>query len=337
MILWIPSATPARASPLSGWIEFLVMSRPEQLSLFEVPADASPARVPPEPPLLRPERSQPPEPIDGDEPTTATAFDGEAEPVALRDRLHERLDRLLGGDLAELVLTDNRTVLVSGRPADPEGWAVRLHWSFALAPAEVVAAVAAVVAGPRRGTARRRARQSVRNWISHFREATGPGPAPEAWAAVLDTRRREAATGGRTGHVHDLEEIRDEVNERYFGGRLPVDIAWSRAGRAQAARRTGRQRGRSTLKLGSWSEEDALVRIHPVLDHASVPRYVVASVVHHELLHAELGSKVRNGRRRHHTPEFRRREQEFAEHEEARRWIRDKLNELLKRRGKRSG
>jgi len=313
------------------------MSRPEQLSLFEVPAHAGPARVPPEPPLQLPTASRPPEPPAEDAPAPAATPDPEAEPVALRDRLHERLDRLLGGDLAELVLTDNRTVLVSGRPADPEGWAVRLHWSFALAPAAVVAAVAAVIAGPRRGTARRRARQSVRNWISHFREATGPGPAPAAWTAVLDTRRREAATGSRTGHVHDLEEIRDAVNERYFGGRLPVDIAWSRAGRAQAARRTGRQRGRSTLKLGSWSEEDALVRIHPVLDHASVPRYVVASVVHHELLHAELGTEVKNGRRRHHTPEFRRREKEFAEHDQARRWIREKLDELLKRRGKGPG
>ncbi len=301
------------------------MSRPEQLSLFEVPAEVGAA---PDLPATLPV-SELPEPT---EPGPASAAGSEPSPVTLRDRLRERLDRLLDGDLAELVLTDNRTVLVSGRPADPEGWAVRLHWSFALAPEEVVGAVAAVVAGPRRGTARRRARQSVRNWISHFREATGPGPAPEPWTAVLDTRRREAATGGRAGHVHDLEEIRDEVNERYFGGRLPVDIAWSRAGRPNAARRTGRHRGRSTLKLGSWSEEDGLVRIHPLLDHPSVPRYVVASVVHHELLHAELGTEVKNGRRRHHTPEFRRREQEFAEHEEARRWIREKLGELLKRR-----
>lgn len=314
------------------------MSRPEQLSLFEVPMDAGAAPEPPAalPAPLSPERAEAPAGIDsGVDPGTESGADPATDPLLLRDRLHERLDRHLSGDLTELVLTDNRTVLVSGRPAEPEGWAVRLHWSFALAPEEVVGSVAAVVAGPRRGTARRRARQAVRNWISHFREAAGPGPAPSAWSAVLDTHRREAATGGRIGHVHDLEEIRDEVNERYFGGRLPVDIAWSRAGRPNAARRTGRHRGRSTLKLGSWSEEDALVRIHPVLDHESVPRYVVASVVHHELLHAELGTEVKNGRRRHHTPEFRRREQEFAEHDQARRWIRDKLNELLKRRGKR--
>jgi hypothetical protein len=279
------------------------MRPPEQLPLFEVPA----------------------------------APDPRSEPERLRERLRERLDQGLDGKLAELVLTDNRTILVSGRPAEPEGWSVRLHWSFALAPEEVVRSVAAVVAGPRRGAARRRARQSVRNWISHFREATGPGPAPEQWQAVLDARRRDAATGSPAGHVHDLEAILHEVNREYFDGRLDVEVAWSRAGRSRAAGRRVRRRvrgrpRRSTIKLGSWSEEDRLVRIHPALDHPSVPRYVVASVVHHELLHAALGSEVRNGRRHHHTPEFRRREREFAEHERARRWIEEKLGELLKRR-----
>ncbi|MGD2113992.1 MAG: hypothetical protein PVG07_03000 [Acidobacteriota bacterium] len=294
------------------------MERPQQLSLFEVPAEREP------------------------EPGSGSRSEPRSEPTVLRARLHERLDRVLPDGLAELVLTDNRTVLVSGRPAEPEGWSVRLHWSFALAPEEVVRSLAAVLAGPRRGAARRRARQSVRNWISHFREATGPGPAPDHWEEVLDSRRREPATGSPAGHVHDLEAILDEVGREYFGGRPDVDIAWSRAGRSHSPRRSARRGGRagrrSTIKLGSWSEEDRLVRIHPALDHPSVPRYVVASVVHHELLHAELGSEVRSGRRHHHTPEFRRREREFAGHEEARRWIRERLGELLKRRGgRRSG
>lgn len=288
------------------------MRPPEQLPLFEVPTSREPER-----------------------PVDESAEDSDPNPLLMRLRLRDRLHGMLDGGLAELVLTDNRTVLVSGRPARPCGWNVRLHWSFALAPEEVVRAVAAVISGPRRGKVRRRARQSVRNWISHFREATGPGPAPPAWEGVLDAPRRDAATGSPAGHVHDLEAILGEVNREYFGGRLDVEVAWSRAGGGGARRARSRLRGRtrrSTIKLGSWSEEDRLVRIHPALDHPSVPRYVVASVIHHELLHAELGSEVRNGRRHHHTPEFRRREREFAEHDAARRWIDERLGELLKRR-----
>ncbi len=284
------------------------MRPPEQLPLFEVPTSREPER-----------------------PVDESVEDSDPNPLLMRLRLRDRLNGMLDGGLAELVLTDNRTVLVSGRPARPCGWNLRLHWSFALAPEEVIRAVAAVVSGPRRGKVRRRARQSVRNWISHFREATGPGPAPPAWKGVLDAPRRDAATGSPAGHVHDLEAILAEVNREYFGGRLDVEVAWSRAGGGGGRRFRGRAR-RSTIKLGSWSEEDLLVRIHPALDHPSVPRYVVASVVHHELLHAELGSEVKNGRRHHHTPEFRRREREFAEHEAARRWIDERLGELLKRR-----
>jgi hypothetical protein len=79
-------------------------------------------------------------------------------------------------------------------------------------------------------------------------------------------------------------------------------------------------------------ETDRLVRLHPVLDHASVPRYVVASVVHHEMLHAEMGVETRNGRRRVHPPEFRRREREFEEYERAKGWIEKNLGGLLRRR-----
>ena len=296
------------------------MPAPEQLSLFEVAAAGREAKSE----------------INSE---VHAEVNLERGPLAHRRRLHQRLDELLPDGLSRLILTDHRTVLVSGRPADHGGWIVRLHWCLALAPDDVVHAIAAVLAGPQRGRARREARKTLRTWMTHYRETAGPGPAPDDWHAVIDEHRRApGGAPGWAGHVHDLEAIRDEINDRYFGGRLNVDIAWSRAGKAgssgRARRATRSRRGRSTLKLGSWSEEDHLVRIHPVLDHPSVPHYVVASVIHHELLHAELGTEIRDGRRHHHTPEFRRREKEFAEHEEARRWIHERLGELLKRRGR---
>lgn len=272
---------------------------PEQLSLFEV-------ALPREGPL------------------------GETVVNGLRRRLDVHLESLGGATLGRLTLTDNRSTVLSSRPKERARFDVRLHWSFAEAPEPVLAAVARVVAGPRRGAALRRAREVVRGWIADHRQ-TGDDRPPEALAPVVAAQRRSPeAPRPPEGRVHDLEAIRDEVNRRYFGGRLEVAIAWSRNGRPRSRRR----RSRAVVKLGSWSPQDATVRIHPVLDHGSVPPVVVASIVHHELLHADLEPEVRNGRRRLHTPEFRRRERQFEGHQEARRWIDHHLDELIRRRSR---
>lgn len=284
---------------------------PEQLSLFEV--EVADGRSP-----FRP----------GPDPSRSAA--------ATLERVRERLAVHLadGGEaLGRLTLTDNRSTVLSSRPGDGGGLDVRLHWSFTEAPDAVLAAVARVLAGPRRGAAYRQARKVVRAWTAEHRGDRGHGGPPAELAPAVVPSPRPAAPPDRTrGRVHDLEAIRDEVNRRYFGGRLRVAIAWARNGRPRAGR--GRRR-RATLKLGSWSPQDRTVRIHPVLDHESVPRPVVVSVVHHEMLHADLEPvEVVGGRRRLHTPEFRRRERQLDEYEEARHWIDRNLDALVRRRAR---
>jgi hypothetical protein len=278
---------------------------PEQLSLFEAVLPAG-----------------------GPEPASGPGADAGREELLLRLEPHLR-DH--GVAIGRLVLTDNRSILLSSRRAAEGRQDVRLHWSFAAAPEAVLAAVARVLGGPRRGEALRRARAMVRLWVAEHRRDSGRGRPPGEVAAMTATRR-PAGGSPAPGRVHDLAAIRDEVNGRYFGGGLRVAIAWARPGRPQR----GRRRRRTILKLGSWSPEDRTVRIHPVLDHESVPRVVVASIVHHELLHAELEPEVRNGRRRLHTPEFRRRERSFEGHAEAERWIGRNLDELVRRRARSS-
>lgn len=287
---------------------------PVQLSLFEV------------------------EVADGRSPSRPEADPSRSAEGTLQ-RVRERLgDHLADGGeaLGRLILTDNRSTVLSSRPGEGGGLDVRLHWSFAEAPDAVLAAVARVVAGPRRGAAYRQARKVVRAWTAEHRGDRGHGgPPAELAPAVAPPPRPAAAPGQARGRVHDLDAIRDEVNHRHFGGRLEVVIAWARSGRPRAGR--GRRR-RATLKLGSWSPQDRTVRIHPVLDHESVPRLVVASVVHHEMLHADLEPvEVVGGRRRLHTPEFRRRERQFDGYEEARRWIDRNLDALVRRRARSGG
>jgi len=222
-----------------------------------------------------------------------------------------RLDEALGGALHSVVLTDNRSRIVSARSLSG-ALEVRIHRSFVGAPEATLDEVAKFLGGAR-GTARRRALAAIREHFDRHRGKSRP-------------RRRVLR---QEGHCFDLLEILDELNRRFFDGRLDLKITW---GRHSARRRRRRGQGIS-VRLGSYHDGERLVRIHPVLDHSSVPRHVVESVVYHEMLHAVLpASRDSGGRRRLHTPEFRRRERELPEHEQAERWITSNLERLAKRR-----
>ena len=89
------------------------------------------------------------------------------------------------------------------------------------------------------------------------------------------------------GEVHDLKASFDRLNERYFEGRIEADVTWSTA---------PSKRRRASIKMGSYCDEDRLIRIHPALDQCFVPRYFVDFVVYHEMLH-QVHETPRRGRR----------------------------------------
>jgi hypothetical protein len=122
------------------------------------------------------------------------------------------------------------------------------------------------------------------------------------------------------GDVHDLSAILADVSRRYFpGSATEVLITWGR-------RTKPRGDARRTIKLGSYSATERLVRIHPALDRPWVPRYFVASIVHHELLHHII--PVTPGGV--HPPELLRLEREFGHYERAREWEHRNVARLLK-------
>lgn len=128
------------------------------------------------------------------------------------------------------------------------------------------------------------------------------------------------------GRSCDLAALAEEVNRRWFGGELTAAITW---GRRRPRRRRRRVR-RVSLQLGSYHPEQDLVRIHPALDQPWVPRFVIESVVYHELLHAALPpTRGADGRRRVHTAEFKRRERLYPRLAEAQRWVRENLGKLV--------
>ncbi len=218
-----------------------------------------------------------------------------------------------------MTLTDNRTRIVSARPSRSGGLDVRIHRSFVDAPDTTLKAVVTFLFRRRRDATRRQALRTIRDHFERHHPAT-----------VVAAKPRRLVLRP-VGSCLDLRELRDAVNDRYFDGELEVQITWGRRHSASArkSRRTRRRRGCGfSIRLGSWDERHKVVRIHRCLDHPDVPRYVVESVVHHEMLHAAIPPVVVGGRRRVHTPEFRRRERLFERHEEANRWIEKNLEWL---------
>ena len=207
-------------------------------------------------------------------------------------------------------LTDNRSTIVSARPDRDGQLKVRIHRSFAGAPQETIAAVADFLRSRKRSPRRRRALAVIRD---HFR----------AHAPSEEPKRRRRIVLRPVGQAVDLRDLRDALNERFFDGQLEVHVTWGRA----PSRRRGR-RGFS-VRLGTYSDRDNVARIHRCLDRADVPRYVVEAVVYHEMLHAAIPAVVVNGRRRIHSPEFKRRERLYPHHEKAERWIERNVARLV--------
>ncbi len=57
-----------------------------------------------------------------------------------------------------------------------------------------------------------------------------------------------------------------------------------------------------------------------MLDKKIVPRYYIAFIVYHEMLHAAIGIVVKGSRRSMHSPEFKKREKMYGEYDKAIAW-----------------
>lgn len=214
------------------------------------------------------------------------------------ENLHRRLGELLERPI-DVAGTNNRRSLVSWRHIDGM-LRIRIQRQFALADDAVLQAIARFI-DARDGEAR---------------------AIVQAYATTFQARvpKGRPVFQPPAGRHHDLRDSLREQNQAHFEGTFRGRIGWSRA-----PRRLVRHR----IRLGSWSEEHRLIRIHPALDAAAVPSWVVGYVVFHEMLHGVIGVKVSGGRRRFHTREFRTRERAHPDFERAERWIDGHRDDLL--------
>lgn len=230
-----------------------------------------------------------------------------ARPPVGRARLLGRIRRALDVP-ADLVVTDNRRTMISTRRRGGR-LEVRLHHMFLDAPDDIVEELLSYLA---EGDAR--ASRRIGRFIEQNRDRIKRRP-----------RRVLLRTGG--SH-HDLGEIFEEVVATYFpDAATDARITWGRLPPRKQRRR------RRSIRLGTYTHDAKLVRIHPALDQACVPRFFVAFVVFHELLHHVVPAREIGGRFDHHPPEFKRREQAHPDYARAVRWEAEHLDVLLKFRG----
>jgi hypothetical protein len=223
-----------------------------------------------------------------------------------QDSLERRIRAHMAKGRVTVTLTDNRYTMISVRrvPKDKR-YEVRLHHMFADADPVITRALARYIA-ENDAESSRILGDFIDGNTGHVR-----GRARRQPAQVLFT----------AGEVHDLRRIFDDLNAKYFGGKIDAVITWGA--------KTGRPRRRNTIKMGSYAVEDRMIRIHRSLDREFVPNFFVAWIVFHEMLHQVHDIRVKNGRREFHSKEFLADEATFEQFDEARTWERGHIDALL--------
>ncbi len=211
----------------------------------------------------------------------------------------------------QVTLTDNRYTMLSVKRehenfSDRHGpqFQVRLHRMFANATPTVTRALAHYI-----GKDDKAASKVLGDFIDANQHQ------------VRAKARRKQSQQITQGTCHDLQEVFDSLNQRYFEGSIDATITWGQ--------RCGKAQRRNSIKMGSYSIEDRSIRIHRSLDRAYVPRFFVEWVVYHEMLHQVHQAPLVNGRRQFHSKAFLEDEAKFEHFALASLWERDHLEQLL--------
>jgi hypothetical protein len=252
-------------------------------------------------PSRRPVRAAPPErdrnPTEGVEASVLRVW---------RRVLERRLKTRLRAKVAVEVHDNTHTMVTFQRQRGL--WRLRLHHMFLAAPDEILTALAEFIrVGDPESSAR------LDRYIAEKKALIR-----RVSAAQLRKRLRIDPSGEH----HDLLHIFSRLNRRYFRNRISATITYGPAPRVRGPRKS--------IKMGSYSADSKVIRIHPALDQRVVPRYFVEWIVFHEMLHhVHRARKLEDGRRCVHTPEFVAHERKFHAFRRAQRWENENLDLLL--------
>jgi hypothetical protein len=188
-------------------------------------------------------------------------------------------------------------------------WRIRLHHMFLAAPDGVLDSLAEFV---------RTANPTASSQLDRYIERNKAFIRKMTPAQMRRRLRIEPV-----GRHHDLASIFVALNRRYFGNRIGATITFGPAPRSKLPRKS--------IKMGSYSADSKVIRIHPALDQPNVPRYFVEWIVFHEMLHhVYRARRGEDGRRCVHPPEFMEHERRFHDFQRAQAWEDENLDLLLR-------
>lgn len=219
----------------------------------------------------------------------------------LADGLREGLCEATSLDI-RLRITNNSSTMMSlryGSGGDVVN--VGLHYMFLEAPKEIRKALAQWVLRPKGKVAGRK----LEAFIADRQH-------------LIVARPSRPAAVRTSGRYFDLRMLYDAVNAAEFEGAVKAPITW---GKMPTLKR------RRSIRFGSYSPGEDLIRIHPLLDQEFVPHFFVRYIVFHEMLHAFMGiEEGDDGRRKIHPPAFRVREGAYPDFKRAVRWMDEEKN-----------
>jgi predicted metal-dependent hydrolase len=192
-----------------------------------------------------------------------------------------------------LTLTRNTVSMLSIREREA-GISIRLHRMFLNAGPDVLDEICIFI------KRRKKPILKVREFILQNR-------------ACLDARKPRSLNIKSTGRYYNLLDLFTALNREYFKSNVPSAITWGKRSPHRAVRKR---------RLGSYQRDRNIIRINPVLDSSTVPRYFVEFVIYHEMLHAAGVVEPCYGRQRVHSREFKKQEKLFKYYEQALQWER---------------
>ena len=144
-------------------------------------------------------------------------------------------------------------------------------------------------------------------YADRYRRYTQSEPVSKQAERIRQTRGRKRISSPQ-GHLWDLDEVFEAVNQRFFHGLLGrPTLTWS----AHVAKRM----------LGHYDAAHNTIVVSRVFDRPGTPRYAIEYLLYHEMLHLKHPVKVKAGRRCVHSKEFQAEERLFPELELARAYL----------------
>lgn len=211
-------------------------------------------------------------------------------------RFQKRFENSSGKRL-EVKINDNRSTMLSVR-WEPDHTRVSLHRMFLQAPRNVMEALACYLRGEEKSLA-----PTIKQFIEENVQKLD-------YSHHIDRQQLHSR-----GRIYDLQEIYDEMNDTYFGGRLRLLITWFEQPKTK---------NRLKVTLGLYQDTLKLIKVNRILDSRDIPRYLISFVMYHEMLHAVCPPYVDESGTNHiHNKEFKRLEVRFKQYEQARIWLQE--------------